>query len=497
MAIPLILKRFTIRLQEFVHGVRHFLYDWTPRSLPWYERLDNIDHGGRVAADGAQTTLTQAWDVVARDGTPRNTDFAFWWQATGPPLARLLHEAKYDSKSQQSHLRFYSKYLAHRLGPRPSQHKQPKSWRSFVTDDFSPIEYSWSWNKGLLDTPKVRYTIELVGPAAGSESDPFNAIVAMDAAQDIASNYPNVDLTWFNHFLSAFVDPHLPPPQSGSSDAIASPSSAFLAFDLNHSGGIAMKAYLIPVKAEQVHVSRLELVSDAIHSLPNDFPSLFILQSFLSSHPLGMPTSIVGLGVDCIHPSKARLRLYIRSPHTSLEKVSQVLTLSGALPTLRSEKALLKFRKLWCLVLSLAAEFPADAELRNADHETGGVLYSFDVKPGNLLPETKVYIPAKHYAENDGKAFQGVKTFLEEERKAQWVEGFENSLQSVWSRPWRVAGDKWETDGIGTVRWKERRGVQTYVGIGFEGDDLALTTYIAPGIYHGLREASMEEAGTN
>lgn len=484
------LRIIAIRLQGFVRGVRQLLYGWTPRSLPWYRHTDTIDHGGRGTADRTPTTLTQAWHVIAREGTPINDDFSFWWQAIGPPLANLLHEAKYDPESQQSHLRFYSKHLAHRLGPRPSQHKQPKSWRSFVTDDFSPLEYSWSWNKGRSDAPKVRYTIELIGPATGSEFDPFNATAALDAAEDIARNYPKVDLTWFYHFLSAFIDPHLPLPSFESSHAIASPSSAFLAFDLNHNGGIAMKAYLIPVKAEQVHVSRLELVSDAIHNLPNDFPSLSILEDFLSAHPLGLPISIVGLGVDCIHPSRARLRLYIRSPHTSFEKVSDVLTLNGKLPTLRSETALMKFRKLWCLVLSLPPEFPAGAELPKADHETGGVLYSFDVKPGNLLPEAKVYIPAKHYAENDGKAFQGLKSFLEEEGKAQCVEGFGRALQSVESRPWRGNGDEWDSD----EEWKERRGMQTYVGIGFEGDDLALTTYVAPGIYDGLKRSYLEEA---
>ena len=484
------LARIIVRLQEFMRGMRQLLYNWTPRSLPWYTHADTIDQGGRGSADRTPITLTQAWHVIAREGTPINDDFTFWWQATGPPLAKLLHEAKYDPESQQSHLRFYSKHLAYRLGPRPSQHKQPKSWRSFVTDDFSPLEYSWSWNKGRSDAPKVRFTIELIGPAAGSESDPFNASAALDTARDIASNYPNVDLTWFHHFLSAFVDPHLPPSKSESSHAIASPSSAFLAFDLNHNGGIAMKAYLIPVKAEQVHVSRLELVSDAIHNLPNDFPSLSILESFLSAHPLGLSTYIVGLGVDCVHPSKARLRLYIRSPHTSLEKVSGVLTLNGVLSTLRSETAMMKFRKLWGLVLSLPPDFPADAELSNADHETGGVLYSFDVKPDNLLPEVKVYISAKHYAENDGKAFQGVKSFLEEEGKAQWVEGFGRALQSVESRPWRGDGDDWDSN----EEWKERRGMQAYVGIGFEGDDLALTTYVAPGIYDGLKRLYLDEA---
>ena len=473
-------------IPKVVAAVRQFLHNWTPHKLPWYRHTGYIRGTGREEIEG-NNTITQAWKVVAQEVSRPSDDYTSWWDATGPSLVELLQEAHYDSKSQQAHLRFYSKHLNHRLGSWPLRQSQPKRWRSFVSDHFSPIEYSWSWNKGSRDAPKVRFTIELIGPAAGSKHDPFNITAAMDAAQEIASEYPAVDLTWFNHFQSTFVDPHLSLPKADPSPAIASPSSVFLAFDLNHTGEIAMKAYLIPIKAEQTEVSRLTIVSATIDALPSPFPSFSILKDFLSTHPLGLYTSIVGVGVDCIHPSKARLRLYIRSPVTCFDKVIDMLNLEGVLPTLRSAKVFGKFRKLWYQLLSLPPDFPTSSELPSSHHETGGVLYSFDVKPGNALPEAKIYVPVKHYAENDWKAFHGLKSFLDEEGKSQWVEGFEKVLQSVGSRQRPRDIDASEKTATKSMEWKKGRGMQTYVGVGFETEDLTLTSYVAPGILGGLQ----------
>ena len=470
--------------QNFVAAVRQLWYKRTPDLVSWYRHTTSIKHDSQAAASKTDPP-TQEWRVNTQESTSSDEDIAFWWQATGTPLASLINEANYDSGSQQSHLEFYSKYLLHRLGPRPYHHDQPSSWRSFVTDDFSPLEYSWSWNKGPQDAPKIRFTIELIGSSAGNRDDPFNQTANMDAAREIAANYPNIDLTWLNHFSAAFVDPKLPlTTKSDTSPSTASPSSIFLAFDLAHSGQVVMKAYLIPVKAEQTGVTRLEVVSEAIQALPYAFPSFVTLHRFLSTHPLGHDTSIVGLGVDCLDPSLARLRLYIRSPNTSFEKVCEMLTLDGALPAFGSESALTRFRKLWYILLGLPQGFSSSNELNVVGHETGGVLFSFDVKPGNNYPEPKVYVPLKHYAENDGKTWDGLKTYLEQEGKDQRLQGFERGLRCVGLKQ----GHEEEIRiGDGHDDWRKGRGMQTYVGVGFEGEDLGLTSYLAPGIYGGLK----------
>ena len=469
--------------QNIVATFRQLFYKWTSGWVLWYGHTSSIEHDSQAGTSKGTQPFTQLWRVNSQESSPSDEDTAFWWQATGPPLASLLHEANYHSEIQQSHLGFYSKHLLQRLGPRPPHRDQPSSWRSFVTDDFSPLEYSWSWNKGSQDAPKIRFTVELIGPRAGATDDPFNQTANMEAAHEIAANYPSIDLTWLHHFSAAFVDPGLSlRTRPDRSHNTASPSSIFLAFDLAHNGQVAMKAYLIPVKAEQIGVTRLEVISEAIQALPSAFPSFVTLQRFLSTHPLGCDISIVGLGVDCLHPNRARLRLYIRSPNTSFEKVCDMLTLDGALPAFESKSALTKLRNLWNILLSLPQDSSTSSELNVVGHETGGVLFSFDVKPGNSHPDPQVYVPVKHYAENDGMAWSGLKTYLDREGKAQWMEGFERGLRCVALKQGREEGGR---NGEVQGGWREKRGLQTYVGVGIEGENLGLTSYLAPGIYGG------------
>ena len=48
-----------------------------------------------------------------------------------------------------------------------------------MTDDFSPLEYSWNWGTGA-NPPDVRYSVETIAAEAGSDTDPFNQSMTLD-----------------------------------------------------------------------------------------------------------------------------------------------------------------------------------------------------------------------------------------------------------------------------------------------------------------------------
>lgn len=50
------------------------------------------------------------------------------------------------------------------------------------------------------------------------------------------------------------------------------------------------------------------------------------------------------------------------------------------------------------------------------DHLTGGCMLYYDLKPGEELPHAKIYIPVRHWAEDDGEVARGVQRFLDEVR---------------------------------------------------------------------------------
>lgn len=101
---------------------------------------------------------TRAWVFLSHWSNPADPDAAYWWRATGAPLAVMMEHANYDAHAQYTGLLFYLRHIVNRLGPQPTTEGLPRSWRSFMTDDFSPIEYSWTWDS----SPKVRYAIEAI-----------------------------------------------------------------------------------------------------------------------------------------------------------------------------------------------------------------------------------------------------------------------------------------------------------------------------------------------
>ena len=248
-----------------------------------------------------------------------------------------------------------------------------------------------------------------------------------------------------------------------------------MAFDL-HKSGVAAKAYFGPVEAEQTGRTRLSVVTDAIRSLERSdlkFPAYNELSDSMSTDPRGSQLEIVGLAVDCVDPSQSRLRIYVRSASTSWDNVCAILSMNRKLPNLDSARVRKNLRELWRLVLSLDRDFSSSEELPVTKHQTGGVLYNFDIKPNNTRPEAKLYIPAKHYGTNDLAVAKGLATYLEGQGRGRFVANYMRALE-----------------GLCTHRSLESgRGMQTYIGCGLERKSLSLTTCLAPEIYHPARWA--------
>ncbi|KZL81652.1 hypothetical protein CI238_07808 [Colletotrichum incanum] len=395
---------------------------------------------------------------LAKWSPPRSKDSDWWWQVVGSHLETMLSATGYSIADQFEALYFFYHLVTPRLGPRPNSPEA--QWKSFMTDDNSPVEYSWKWGFGD-DAPEVRYSIEAIGPYAGSAVDPLNQDATCHFLTQLSSSgLQGLDLEWFDHFKHALLGPGTP----ASTAKVARQSTLFMAFEIAN-GPVSVKAYFIPVDAPGNRAS--DQISRAIASAGcTNFTAINRLHSFFRNDTHGRTIRPFMLGIDCISPAESRLKIYSRSRVTSFDLVRRVMSVGGQRKGL--EEAEKQLHQLWKLTLGLPDDSPVDEELPCNSHETAGVLFYFDVASNAALPDVKVYIPVRHYAPSDEVTANGLVQYLKSQGRSAYVQQYLETLEVLATRG-------------GT---NDSNGVQTYISCAYKKGKLVITSYLTPQCYH-------------
>ncbi|KAH6962026.1 aromatic prenyltransferase [Ilyonectria sp. MPI-CAGE-AT-0026] len=404
-----------------------------------------------------------AWITLDKWLPPISEDKDWWWKTLGRHLITLLDHADYNLNEQYEALLFLHRWVVPQMGPRPrSIHP---AWKSFMTDDHSPIEYSWKW--GLGDKkPEVRYSIEAIGPLAGTKEDPFNQATTRNLLQSLAASMPGLDLTWFDHFSRELLGPGTPASSSPSSPGN---STMFLAFEMVR-GRIGVKVYFLPV--ETAELSAAYQILQAIRSAGcQNLEAVHQLESYLLHDTAGSNLRPFMLGIDCISPTASRLKIYARSTETSFHFVRNVMSLGGRRTGLDAVSN--EFFDLWKRTLGLDPNSAPETELQTVGHPTSGLLFYLDVAPKSPLPDVKAYIPVRHYAQNDLQAAQGLISYLKDRGHGRYSQPYLRSLEALGPR-----------NSLG-----RDTGVQTYFTIAYQRGDLSITSYFNPQMYTAHRRS--------
>lgn len=346
----------------------------------------------------------------------------------------MLDMANYSEKSREMHRAFFAHRVARSLGPHPAAVPQERPWNSFMTDDNTPIELSWSWSANRA-TPSVRYSVEPIGFLAGSTADPLNSHASVELLGQTLPLAPSLDLSWYRHFMKAFVVANA---ESHSVDAVrAEMSQTFMAFDLLDDS-MVVKYYFLPShKAADLGLSKLELVEKTIAGLAvpeNPFVTSFSLVSeyILSKDELHRPELEI-VAIDCVEPSRSRLKIYIRSRDTTFNSMLDVMTLGSRISPI-SGTARASLEELWCAVFGLEHNSASlSSSLREKNHRTSGLLYYLELKPGSRNVKPKVYLPVRHYGQSDEQIARGLSGFLE--RRGKGLAGkvsYFDGVKSLW-----------------------------------------------------------------
>ena len=384
----------------------------------------------------------------------------------------MFTEAGYSVHETYEALIFYFHVIIPRLGPQPSPSGALK-WKSLLTVDGTPIEYSWKWNT-VGGAPDVRYTMEPIGVHPGTTLDPLNQDSTKELLYQLATKMPSLDLTWFYHFCKVFFDAEKERYVLENAGLLT--STLCVAFEFLKQG-LSVKTYFGPKKIGQMQgPPPLNVWLDAVRGIAPNSSTIAEVSSFCKTDPEGSLLQPFMLAIDCVDPAKSRIKLYVQTRHTSFDSVRTIMTMGGKITGL--EKGLEELEELVKLVLGLGPDFPSSSDLPASNdykpaaldnfvvdsHLIEGHMYYFDIAPGSPLPDIKFYLPTRRYGKNDLEIARGLAKWLEARGRSQFSQGYMRVLESLAKHR----------------RLEDRVGLQTYISCCFQKGGLSMTTYLSP-----------------
>lgn len=354
------------------------------------------------------------WHIINSRIKFHDADHQFWWDRTGRMLAKLLQHAKYTAAEQYRELFFYALYVAPELGPSPNADGDAQRWESPTTPDHTPIDFSWEW--GLDGTGVVRYSFEPICSNAGTELNPLNCDATESWIQRIKAEglVPGHDLEWYRHFKSQLLLHDQDRTARTTQDLIEETTvkaGTVVAIDMEKSGPV-MKIYLYPgLKALELGISNLELCARAVRSLPQ-YDSLSAemepLLKYLQEGTERWQFETGILSIDFLAPEKARIKIYIRAPHTTVDYLMDAITMGGRIDMSGySEQALADLKDFWSIFLEDAPDvLPEEAPGRARP----GFYYT--IKAGKPV-SCKLYISPVWFCKSDMEVMSKLKRYFE------------------------------------------------------------------------------------
>ncbi|KZW03059.1 aromatic prenyltransferase [Exidia glandulosa HHB12029] len=434
--------------------------DWL---LPWRRKLlvalghlyTSLKPGAAHDDSPYQTSDEEADDASLPD------DERFWVSSFGPMLNSMLREGGYSYTRREEMSDFFAEYVAPFLGPEPecdsSTGKRVPAWKSFVTDDFTPLEPSWTWKAGRTQ-PLVKFSAEPIPDsptAAGGVRAAIEMADALDSSRDAHIHFDRDAFLQVMEHLTSLVDPTtVPGDHDCGSTAL---SQVMLGFDV-HPTATHTKAYLVPtLRALETSRSKLDVITEAIRACGAGTSWEPVL-AYLSSQPNADPFL---LAIDCAPLDKARFKVYVRFPTADIDRLIEHVSLGGRIPL--SDKFVRAIRALWARLSAGGNQL-----YRVSSQTAGGTPMYFSVERHATVPTPKFYIPIRLLGWHDRRIAETIGEWMSEYGNAEAGRTYAQALQKL--SPTRSLAS--------------RRGFHTYIGIvPLANGDIEPSVYLNPSIF--------------
>ncbi|KAJ4387220.1 hypothetical protein N0V93_007809 [Gnomoniopsis smithogilvyi] len=364
-----------------------------------------------------------------------------WWRVCQPAIAGLLdHAGTYTAQEKKDQLAFFKTHVAPWLGLQPLS-----DGGSAVNpiDAVSPLEASLNFTSST--DPIVRYQYEPLRATRENYAIPENKFgqpAVREMLSRIQPEIKDVDLGWAEQFIEALFpgneeemaqvlersEAELPPPLDHA-------LTFNMALDLWGSAR-RMKAYMFPMAknlATGRHRDARDAGLDAIRNLrpygERLAPAVDFLDGYWDSCPEKLTLDMIGM--DCIDPSKARIKIYAHIPtRNSWNVVRDVATFGGQATDPDRVKGLDVLHSIWNLLRNEHADGDDDFDkpLRHPTSFLGSIMFSFEIVPGLQIPDVKIYVPMWQYAPSDGHVARNLISVF---RKLGWEQIAENYLTGL------------------------------------------------------------------
>ncbi|CAD6910953.1 unnamed protein product [Tilletia controversa] len=412
--------------------------------------------------DSPQRPILLRNDLPSTTGYgPSPEDLDFWRGAVASPLLVMLQQARYSAEAINVFENFLEVYVLPALGCAPQ--KTARGWEfafpSFMNDNHSPVEIGLSWTKGQ---PSVKFSIEPIGCPSDAGS---SMLSNLHAAERLLQRLQAGGLGSFER-LRDLAQCCISEEQDETSEAR---SQVFVAFDLQRSGNVLVKAYLMP--HARASSSQFDVVDQAIQSVKADGTAWSTIESYYHSlYPSERPEAVI-LSTDCSNDSTARIKVYFRYRTNEIASVLQHMSLGGRIAS-GWERTL---PQLWHAVLSEQKQ-DGTTSLRTIDDRsetTGGVLIYYDFSRSEDEATSKIYLPVRHWASTDQAIARGLSDYLRQSVHNATSSTCNSEQPLLYDDVLRLFADPIELEGC--------RGLQNYVCAGQKKDGrIDLSIYLNP-----------------
>lgn len=284
----------------------------------------------------------------------------------------------------------------------------------------------------------IRTSFEPIGPLAGTDADPFNSQETNRWIRHLETQglVAGLDLEWYRHFATHA----LPSKRDGVQMTdqlnfeLASGAGTFVTRDVDLVKGPIIKMYIFPgLRAQQMGVSNLEVITKAVRNLPVEQYDALRPEPMLEylKEAKGKWDMDVGIfSFDLVEPKQSRIKIYTRAPHTSIDYLMDALTLGGRYDlSMYSDEAISDLKDFWTIFIG-----DAPSVLPKGGKERAGPGFYFTIKAGK--PATpKVYISPASFCKSDAEVVSRLRRYFETRRKPGkmlgQMERYEKALEEI------------------------------------------------------------------